>query len=215
MNTLFAFLSIRPHWTIASPDFSLLFSHIFTLASPFLSHWGVKNLKKFAGREAILWRSKVYVILVKGHLRASPGASSQKPQNQGPAPYYKMPQVKFLSSSYYTGSGQKKTKMLQKEAEWQESQRQTRKTLLDSKTVIKSMVTAASVRQWCRRQDAICPTSPFRFQLTNNDAINTFLLLNWTSPDKNPNICLVLNCGSAFCHEMRVSIQKEICGGPN
>ena len=114
MNTLFDFLRSSPHWTIASPDFSLLFSHIFTLASPFLSHRGVKNLKKFAGREAILWRSKVYVILVKGHLRASPGASSQKPQNQGPAPYYKMPQVKFLSSSYYTGSGQKKTKMLQR-----------------------------------------------------------------------------------------------------
>ena len=115
----------------------------------------------------------MYVILVKGHLRASPGASSQKPQNQGPAPYYKMPQVK-LSSSYYTGSGQteedrdvakrermarkpttnpekdlgqKKTKILQKEKEWQESQRQTRKRILDSKTVIKSMVTAASVRQ--------------------------------------------------------------------
>ena len=119
----------------------------------------------------------MYVILVKGHLTASPGASSQKPQNQGPAPYYKIPQVKFLSSSYYTGSGQKKTKMLQKEKEWQESQRQTRKRILDSKTVIKSMVTAASVRQWCRRQDAICPTSLFRFQLTNNDAINTFLLL--------------------------------------
>ena len=125
------FWVFSPHWNIVIPDFSLLFAHIFTLASNFRCHQGVNNLKKFVGREAILWGSKVYVILVKGHLRASPGASSQKPQNQGPAPYYKMPQVKFLSSSYYTGSGQKKTKMLQKEKEWWESQRQTRKTILD------------------------------------------------------------------------------------